>query len=97
MEIKTNNHWRLFLNGNQLPKHVRKQFDHLSDEEFNCGSFVKYKGYFYEMSDFLRLSVGNLTTTQNWDGYHADSYWSGVLIKVSPDGDHYKIATFRNF
>jgi hypothetical protein len=97
MEIKTNNHWRLFLNGNQLPKRVRKQFDHLNDEEFNCGSFVKYKGYFYEMSDFLRLPQGNLSATKDWDGYHTDGYWSGVLIKVSPDGDHYKIATFRNF
>ena len=31
---------------------------------------------------------------QNWNGYRPDSFYSGVLIKVSEDSETYKVATY---
>lgn len=32
--------------------------------------------------------------TLSFDGYYSDSFFSGFLIKLSNDGESYKIATY---
>ena len=94
LEIKTNNHVRPFVNGFELlnDKKVRQQFDFLSDEEFSDQQFVSYKGYWYGLCDFLRPN----DCFRGWDGYAADSYFSGVLIKIVEDGEAAVLATYTS-
>ena len=87
LTIKTNNQPRRLLSacefsGAERTK-LRKQFDWMSDEEFdlNC-SFFKYKGDYYNLVDFMRVDVANGSPFVGWHGYSSDSYFSGVLIKL---------------
>jgi hypothetical protein len=41
----------------------------------------------------MRLE-NKLPELKDWDGYQSDSYFSGVVIKISPDGEQYKIGTY---
>ena len=82
--IKTNNLprdtfyiWQL---NNKEQNKIRKQFDYYTEEELEEQTFFKYQGYWYCLSDFLR--VENNETFKDWDGYSSDSYFSGTLIKL---------------
>ena len=80
MKIKTNNVPRHILYGCELPGDQRKEFDWLSDEEFDEAEFVKYKGIYYALSEFMRCDNAAYPLS-NWQGYYSDSYFSGILIK----------------
>ncbi len=83
LTIKTNNKPRQTVPGFVLFNNqaVRSQFDFLTDDEFRDGSFVKYHGWWYSMGDFMRVENESTGDLKGWDGYHGDSYFSGVLIK----------------
>jgi hypothetical protein len=83
LTIKTNNKPRQTVPGFVLFNNqaVRSQFDFLTDEEFRDESFVKYHGWWYSMGDFLCVSNKYDPDFKGWDGYHSDSYFSGVLMK----------------
>jgi hypothetical protein len=86
--IYTDNKWKNFKYGYEVPKKVLKsQFDYLKDGE-ELDGFFKYRNYWYHLSDFMT------TTIPKWDGAAGDSYFSGVLIKVSKDGEKYKAAHY---
>jgi hypothetical protein len=42
------------------------------------------------------MNVPDTETFKGWDGYSSDSAFSGVLIKISKDGEEYKIGTFNS-
>ena len=107
LEIVTNNHAHQFVTGHEVPMNVLKwQFDYLTTEEQSSGSFLKYKGHWYHVSDFTRFgpffmagierATGG-TEESLFDGWHgrvSDSAWSGVVIRISEDGDTYQIGTY---
>ena len=84
LTIKTNNVPREMLMLFQLDekdqKIVRKNYDYFTEEELNEQRFFDYKGFWYCLSDFLRLE--NSEDLKGWDGYYSDSYFSGVLVKL---------------
>lgn len=91
--IKTNFHWRDFKYRDEVPaKVLAEQFNHLEEEDAIDG-FFKYRGWWYHVSDFLRLENAMLIQ-KGWQGYHADSYFSGRLLRVSNDGERYQVATY---
>lgn len=92
MKIKTNRHWHEFLYRHEVPEKVLAyQFDWL-DEEDGSDGFIKYRGRYYHVSEFMRTdSNPNLAF---WHGYISDSFFSGVLIRLSSDGEQYQIATY---
>jgi hypothetical protein len=104
MEIKTNNHWHNFLFGYELPcKIAESEFDYIDSEELQCASFIKYKGDYYPLADFIAIVKpggscgfahidfdGNL---KDWHGIHTDTFFSGIVICVSNDGEQYKIGS----
>lgn len=93
MEIITNNQWRDFLYGYEIPETVlQSDFDYLDDDETTDG-FIKYRGCYYHLSEFMRLT-DNTGIPGDWSGYLSDSAFSGVLVRVSRDGEQYQIATF---
>jgi hypothetical protein len=94
VQIKTNRNWRPFVYRADVPAAVlADQFSHL-DEEDSLEGFFQYKGWWYHLSDFMRLEVGLAVVLPGWDGYSSDSYFSGVVIKVSKDGDRYRVGTY---
>ena len=93
--IKTNNQPRqpmsgltleLFVGDKQAAK-IRQQFDYLTDEEFENEDFITYRGFTYAMSDFMLVNAEPDSPMYDWHGVAADSYFSGVLIKLCDDGD----------
>lgn len=96
--IKTDNIWWDFVYRTDVPKRILESesfwmgsSDEESDEEYFDG-FLFYKGSWYHLSMFERTS-GKLKDL-GWDGYIGDSYFSGVVIKWSSDGERYKIGTY---
>ena len=92
LTIRTNKHERQFQYRNEVPEKVLKsEFDWLGEEDGFDG-FIHYRGCWYHLSQFMRLGEGS--GMDGWDGYSGDSYFSGVLIKLSDDGETYQIATY---
>ena len=98
--IKTDNRWKNFKYAYEVPKRVlKRQFDWMDDPD--DGTFLKYKNHWYSLSDFMRIDPGAYFAApprelSQWDGSVADGRLSGVLIKISPDGEQYKIGTYRS-
>lgn len=96
VKLRTDNKWRNFLYGYELPKKWRKHFDWMNDEEFETMNFVKTPGknkWYYALDEFMITS--NMAMFPGvWDGYHSDTYFSGHVIRVSTDGEQYKIGYF---
>jgi hypothetical protein len=94
MEIKTNNQYRYITYFCELSSKVQAEFDYLNPEDDDDQSrhFVAYRGQWYDLSEFLRCEGKELS---EWDGYSADSYFSGVLCKYSPyDTERVLMATY---
>jgi hypothetical protein len=90
--VTTDNKWKQFKYGNEVPdKVLSENFDWL--EEKTDGFFV-YRKSWYHVSEFM--NVPDTETFKGWDGYSSDSAFSGVLIKISKDGEEYKIGTFNS-
>jgi hypothetical protein len=85
MKITTNNHYRNILNACDLTPKELKGFDYLGEGE---GSFIRYKGRVWELGEFTR------TDLEGWNGINHDTYFSGVLIKLSKDSEAVKIGYF---
>jgi hypothetical protein len=93
MKISTNNQWREFKRRDEVPAEILAgQFDWTikANEEHDDYSdgFLEYRGTWYHLGDFM---VG---APDPWQGAHGDSFFSGVFIRVSDDGEQYKIATY---
>lgn len=88
MEIKSNYHWRLFLYGHELTEKERKELDYMSSDAIDSGIFLRYRGLVYTLDQFLRADA-----FPGWEGLHSDTYFSGILIRLSSDGEMYQIAT----
>ena len=94
LQITTNNHERLFSYRYDVPEKIlQEQFDYQDPEETQDG-FFKFKGYWYHLDQFMRIDQNAPDDFQKWDGYRADSFYSGVLIKCSDDLETYKVATY---
>ena len=84
--IRTNNKPRPILYGSEVPVKYRKEFDYMTDDEFNTNMFFMYKGWCYSLGDFMCTeSLGDFMCTESisgWDGVLGESYFSAVLIKL---------------
>ena len=103
VRIITNHHWRPFQYLYEFPeddqKTIKSDYDYMEDETLESSYFFVYRNRFYSLDDFM--SLHNKVHCPNppdfmkgWDGYLNDSFFSGILIKLSEDGEFYQIATF---
>jgi hypothetical protein len=91
LTIKTDRKWRQFQYRHDVPdKVLQSEFDHLP-EEFD--GFFKYRRWWFHVSDFIRIPL-EASELKGWHGYAPDSFFSGVLIKVSEDGELFQVATY---
>lgn len=91
MDIITNNVPREVVEAYELPIDVRDEFDYLDWTNIEMGAdsatFVKYKGQWYDLGDFISTNAPGLDAFSEWDAYVSDSFFSGVLVKyVNEDG-----------
>lgn len=101
MEIKTNNHPREPLLWEQLTPKEQAEFDWMNDSDHACAEFVRYRGAVYTLSEFCRVngrgfgeSVPEFSPLAKWDGYHSDSYFSGVVVRYVDHGERVILGTF---
>ena len=81
--IKTNNKPRPIIYGYELTTQEKQDFDYLDDIE--SASFFRYKGQVYYLGDFLIITKNMPFYNSGWMGYSPDSFFSGLVIKYSPD------------
>jgi len=96
MKIITNHHERFFKYVYDVPRDVIDDYDWLSEDEAFDG-WISYRDRWYHLSDFLRINHLNTPTPtefDEWDAYLNDTYFSGVVIKLSDDCEAYKIGLF---
>ena len=95
MTIKTDKKWKYLKSGDELPKKWRKEFDYLTDAQYTDVRFAYYNKYYYDVQEFMRFEGGNFRNEfSGWDGYSSDSYFFGIVIKLSSDGERYKIGYY---
>lgn len=89
MRITTDHKWKDFVYGYELPEKIKKDFDYLDPEDLEYNRFMKYKGSYYDLHEFIRVE-----NMENWNGVYNDSYFSGVLVELSGDLDQYRIGSY---
>lgn len=94
IKIKGNNHWIEIISFWEL---TEKEQNEIRDnyEDIQNSSFFWYKGRVYDLSDFMRLTNGNPFSGE-YHGYHADSFFSGILIRLSDCGDCLQAYTYMS-
>jgi hypothetical protein len=94
--VNTDHKWKQFKYRDDVPRGVlASQFDY-QDEDVIDGYF-KYYGDWYHLDQFERVpkADGEKGGLSGWDGVHHTSWSTGVLIKLSPDGEEYQVGTYR--
>jgi hypothetical protein len=97
--IKTNNIPRQLKYGYDMPEKYKADFDYIDAEEFDSHNFVEYKGVWYDLGEFTRISheywgVSGIEKIKEWHGISYDSAFSGVLIKLCKDSDYVIMASY---
>lgn len=97
MTIITNNHKREIISYYDMPQEIlESDFDWATEEE----SFVKYRGVYYALSEFMRISKpGNVnpwspvidSDLKAWHGIFTDSFFSAILIRIDDDDSDYVV------
>lgn len=88
LQMKTNGHYRPVLCWENLTEKERAEFD---SGLFYDSSFFRYKGWVYTLDDFMRVEGSPF---YGWNGYHGESFFSGVLVKYSSCMDAVKIGRY---
>ncbi len=99
LTIKTNHQPRNTLTWDELSEKERAEFsDYLeTDEQRENATFMRYRGWCYNLGEFLSTNVstnGMAGSFPGWDGYAADSFSSGVLVKFVDEYDSVIAATY---
>jgi len=91
-KIATNHRWRDLVYRHDVPADILSdRFDWLT--ETDTDGYFCYRGWWYHISEFTVLPTGELTAL-GWQGYHGDSFYSGVVIKFNKDGDAIQLGTY---
>lgn len=93
LRIIGNNIPRQFLFGYELTDKELSDFDYLEEAE-QSDNFIRYRGRVYHISDFMRIPETAPARLRLFDGIVNDSAFSGVLIKLSPDNETFRIFTY---
>ena len=99
LAIKTNKVPRNYsfgadFNGKERQE-MLNQFSYLNEEDFNEERFVNYKGYWYDLSQFLLVDNSELAKLK-WQGYSSDSFSSGVVVRYVEDDERIVMGTYSS-
>ena len=98
LKIITDNKYRPVLYWYDLLPKEQEEYAYLEPVDKGFFGFFRYRKWCYCLQDFMRVDY-NAPFKENipfkgWDGYHNDSFFSGVLVKYSECGDAVKVATY---
>jgi len=89
LQIKSNGQARPIVSRFEVPESVlASEFDWTDPAD--SGAFFQYRGVWYSLEDFSRAPE----SLSGWDGYHGDSYFSGVVIRLTDDGESVVCGTY---
>lgn len=100
VRIRTNNVPRFTVDAWELSPAERSEFDYIDWPAIDAGedsaTFLRYKGRVYDLAEFSTTAgLPRFSELVKWDGYLADSFFSGVVIRyVGPDYDAVIVGTF---
>lgn len=84
LTIITNGRPRDLLAWHDLTPREQRDFDYLdSDERREEAYFVRYCGAVYDLGEFMAAPAD----LAPWDGYAADSFFSGTLVRFVDHGE----------
>jgi len=104
--IITNNVPRPILSSYELTREdYDNYFDYYNVDQIHSGEispeFFRYKGELYDLGEFSFISHRNDPTAPSefpgWHGIQPDSFFSGILIRYSPDSDYEEIVVGRYY
>lgn len=98
MEIITNNRPRPILSAWDLTEKEKAEFAYL-DLENGEGSFFRYRGWVYDLGEFQLVTNTMLLhwpDFERWNGYHSDSFFSGILVRYCEGYESVVVATYIN-
>jgi hypothetical protein len=75
--VKTDNRKRPTVSWYELPEKEKEYFDYGCTDH----TFVKYKGQYHDLNNFMGLSKFREKHLDRWDDYSSDSFFSGVLVR----------------
>jgi hypothetical protein len=97
--IKTNNQPRelkcLADFSLERQQEIRSEFGWMEDIETTQG-FFEYRATVHHLENFLRVNAGTDDATQGWDGYEADTYFSGTLVRLCSDSDFVIVGSYAS-
>jgi len=98
LKIITDNKYRPVLYWHDLTPKEQEEYAYLEAVDKGFDVFFRYRKWCYYLGDFIRVDY-NAPFKENipfkgWDGYHANSFFSGVLVRYSECGDAVKVATY---
>ena len=85
--VKTDLREKHFRYRYEVPASILERWFDWLDEDSDDGFFC-YRGTWYHLSQFISAN------DNGWQGYHSDSYFSGVVLRLSPDGETYIVGTY---
>lgn len=99
IKIITNNHWRDLICWAQLTQAEQSDFDYIEGEDRYSLRLLRYRGCVVDTRDMMSLgselcNPGRPDEFSAWDAYASDSFFSGVLVRYSPDCEQVQIATY---
>lgn len=99
MQIITNNQPRELVCLADLPDRDRADFDYIDGDDQFTDRMVRYKGAWYDLSEFVRIvkrsrehigwghGVDDDSPLLAWDGIATDSYFSATVCRYAADGE----------
>ena len=90
MEIKTDRKWKQLKYFYELTDKQKGELDWIKDD---LAPVFVYKNWPYSLDEFMRIT-DEADGLKGWDGYLSDTFFSGVVIKLSSDGEMYQVGLF---
>ena len=94
LTIKTDHTFHNFLYGYELTTKEKEDFDYIPADEIDSHDFFRYRGQVYDPNEFMATGLYGGCPFKDWDGYNDQTYFSGILIKYSEDGEQYQVGTY---
>jgi hypothetical protein len=93
--IKTNHQYRHTLDWYELTPREQKDFNYLDTEDAQCGAaFIRYRGYTYDLGQFMQVGDHAPRELAGWHGYHSDSYFSGIVVRFDDECERVMLGTY---
>tara|TARA_R110000824_G_scaffold103432_1_gene245753 strand:+ start:1695 stop:2015 length:321 start_codon:yes stop_codon:yes gene_type:complete len=100
IKITTDHKWHQFRYRHEVPESaLNTTFEYLTEADSDATAtggegFFQYRKNWYHVGDFMVFNHGAPDQLTAWHGHASDSFFSGVLLRISEDGEEYQVATY---